>query len=81
MKFLIAIVLYRIERKLTPLLKTNLSVFVTPAFPFLSLSLVLMNLGVNQAQAPFWAGVGASLLFCSPRGHQSCAFPIPGLIL
>ena len=25
MKFLIAIVLYRIERKLTPLLKTNLS--------------------------------------------------------
>lgn len=26
MKFLIAIVLYRIERKLTPLLKTNLSV-------------------------------------------------------
>lgn len=27
MKFLIAIVLYRIERKLTPLLKTNLSVF------------------------------------------------------
>lgn len=33
MKFLIAIVLYRIERKLTPLLKTNLSVFVVPVFP------------------------------------------------
>lgn len=33
MKFLIAIVLYRIERKLTPLLKTNLSVFVLPIFP------------------------------------------------
>lgn len=33
MKFLIAIVLYRIERKLTPLLKANLSVFVLPIFP------------------------------------------------
>lgn len=33
MKFLIAIVLYRVERKLTPLLKTNLSVFVLPVFP------------------------------------------------
>lgn len=33
MKFLIAIVLYRIERKLTPLLKTNLSVSVLPVFP------------------------------------------------
>lgn len=33
MKFLIAIVLYRVERKLTPLLKTNLSVSVLPVFP------------------------------------------------
>lgn len=32
MKFLIAIVLYRIERKLTPLLKTNLSVFANVFF-------------------------------------------------
>lgn len=33
MKFLIAIVLYRVERKLTPLLKTNLSVSVLPVSP------------------------------------------------
>ena len=33
MKFLIAIVLYRVERKLTPLLKTSLSVFALPVFP------------------------------------------------
>lgn len=33
MKFLIAIVLYRVERKLTPLLKTNLSVSVLPVLP------------------------------------------------
>lgn len=86
MKFLIAIVLYRIERKLTPLLKTNLSVFVVPMFP-VSESLImlprllsgLLNLGLNcEDRPPSGAGDRASPPFCPPRGHRrSCAFCIP----
>lgn len=61
MKFLIAIVLYRIERKLTPLLKTNLSVFVVPVFPVSESLIMLPRLlsgptepGLNCEDSPFW---------------------------
>lgn len=51
MKFLIAIVLYRIERKLTPLLKTNLSV------PRLSVCYVVGSIHNG------WSGNVGKLLF------------------
>lgn len=51
MKFLIAIVLYRIERKLTPLLKTNLSVFANVFFSLNLFSSWIYFLGTVKDQS------------------------------
>lgn len=80
MKFLIAIVLYRIERKLTPLLKTNLSVFVVPGFP-VSESLIMLsrflsgplNLELNCEDRPPSVCPEDSCAFCIPVDHLGSA--------